>query len=793
MAAFNPTYYAHSLVGKPESEWQTLDDHLVRVAERCGAFAAVFGYRTWGYAIGLLHDVGKASDAFQRRLRHATAVVDHSTLGASIARALYSKSTQHGFPGALMAYAIAGHHGGMPNGISYSASSNRRPLESRLAELDSDASTTPTRAAIDALFSTGVLTAPRPESLELLRPLEHTTRGNAQSAKVANQLNALSLSTTARMLYSCLVDADYLDTERVMAPDVHTLRADACTSTLPELLAMLEEHLRKLAAAPESATPVNVARRLLADDCRNAAAAEPGLFTLTAPTGSGKTKSVVLFGLMHAIRHGMERIVFALPFTTLVEQTADVLRDIFGADNVLEHHSSYNFEAAEEKGRLRECLAVQNWDAPIVVTTNVQLFESLFANTPSKCRKVHNIANSVVVLDEAQTIPDGVLSATLAMIEELCIDFGASVVLSTATQPALEPIWPFGSKPREIVCHRDEIELAFADRVRYQIRGPIALQELVHELASAKQCLCVVGTTAKAREVYAELAGTLRASGEIAPDEVPSEYGLYHLSANMTPEHRSQLIGQIKSRLNRGDVCRVVSTQLIEAGVDVDFGIVYRELAGIDSLIQASGRCNREGRLHEPGEVHIFEIEEYTTRDAKATRTWLGRMRELARKHIRQTQERIDMDTACAFFAERYADTDLDTKGVYRTLTSASVIKSQGTNIDFETVANDYKIIDDATVPVFVPYGSRGRALYDELTSSASRGIPPAAFASKLQRSSVSVAPYLLDELRRCGCIDEATYAPLVVMQPSDGSRRYYSDEWGLAPPDEAPQDLLFV
>lgn len=759
MAAFNPTYYAHSLAGKPESEWQTLDDHLVRVAEQCGAFAAVFGYRTWGYAIGLLHDVGKASDAFQRRLRHATAVVDHSTLGASIARALYSKSTQHGFPGALMAYAIAGHHGGMPNGISYSASSNRRPLESRLAELGSDASTAPTRAAVDALISTGVLTAPRPESLELLRPLEHPTRGNAQSAKVANQLNALSLSTTARMLYSCLVDADYLDTERVMAPDVHTLRADTCTSTLPELLAMLEEHLRKLAAAPESATPVNVARRLLADDCRNAAAAEPGLFTLTAPTGSGKTKSVVLFGLMHAIRHGMQRIVFALPFTTLVEQTADVLRDIFGAHNVLEHHLNYDFEAAEEKGRLRERLAVQNWDAPIVVTTNVQLFESLFANTPSKCRKVHNIANSVVVLDEAQTIPDGVLSATLAMVEELCIDFGASVVLSTATQPALEPIWPFGSHPREIVCHHDEIESAFADRVRYQMRGTIALRE----------------------------------TGEMPLNARSSEHGVFHLSANMTPEHRSQLIEQIKSRLSRGDACRVVSTQLIEAGVDVDFGIVYRELAGIDSLIQASGRCNREGRLHEPGEVHIFEIEEHAARDAKATRTWLGKMRELARKHIRRAQGRIDMNTARAFFAERYADTDLDTKGVYRTLTSESAIRSQGTNIDFETVANDYKIIDDAAVPVFVPYGSRGRALYDELKSSAIHGIPPATFASKLQRSSVSVAPYLLDELRRCGCIDEATYTPLIVMQPSDGSRRYYSDEWGLAPPDEAPQDLLFV
>lgn len=759
MAAFNPTYYAHSLAGKPESEWQTLDDHLVRVAEQCGAFAAVFGYRTWGYAIGLLHDVGKASDAFQRRLRHATAVVDHSTLGASIARALYSKSTQHGFPGALMAYAIAGHHGGMPNGISYSASSNRRPLESRLAELGSDASTAPTRAAVDALISTGVLTAPRPESLELLRPLEHPTRGNAQSAKVANQLNALSLSTTARMLYSCLVDADYLDTERVMAPDVHTLRADTCTSTLPELLAMLEEHLRKLAAAPESATPVNVARRLLADDCRNAAAAEPGLFTLTAPTGSGKTKSVVLFGLMHAIRHGMQRIVFALPFTTLVEQTADVLRGIFGAGNVLEHHSNYDFEAAEEKGRLRERLAVQNWDAPIVVTTNVQLFESLFANTPSKCRKVHNIANSVVVLDEAQTIPDGVLSATLAMVEELCIDFGASVVLSTATQPALEPIWPFGSHPREIVCHHDEIESAFADRVRYQMRGTIALRE----------------------------------TGEMPLNARSSEHGVFHLSANMTPEHRSQLIEQIKSRLSRGDACRVVSTQLIEAGVDVDFGIVYRELAGIDSLIQASGRCNREGRLHEPGEVHIFEIEEHAARDAKATRTWLGKMRELARKHIRRAQGRIDMNTARAFFAERYADTDLDTKGVYRTLTSESAIRSQGTNIDFETVANDYKIIDDAAVPVFVPYGSRGRALYDELKSSAIHGIPPATFASKLQRSSVSVAPYLLDELRRCGCIDEATYTPLIVMQPSDGSRRYYSDEWGLAPPDEAPQDLLFV
>lgn len=793
MAAFNPTYYAHSLAGKPESEWQTLDDHLVRVAEQCGAFAAVFGYRTWGYAIGLLHDVGKASDAFQRRLRHATAVVDHSTLGASIARALYSRSTQRGFPGALMAYAIAGHHGGMPNGIAQSVGSHRRPLESRLAELDSDASTAPTRAAIDALFSTGVLTAPHPESLELLRPLEHPTRGNAQSAKVANQLNALSLNTTARMLYSCLVDADYLDTERVMAPDEQALRAETRTSSLHELLAMLEEHLHKLAASPESDTPVNAARRQLAADCRNAAAAEPGLFTLTAPTGSGKTKSVVLFGLMHAIRHGMQRIVFALPFTTLVEQTADVLRGIFGADNVLEHHSNYDFEAAEDKGRLRERLAVQNWDAPIVVTTNVQLFESLFANTPSKCRKVHNIANSVVVLDEAQTIPDGVLSASLAMIEELCIDFGASVVLSTATQPALEHIWPFGSKPHEIVRHRDEIESAFANRVDYVMRGSLPLQQLVSELASGEQCLCVVGTTAKAREVYTELATKLRASGEMTPDELPSESSLYHLSANMTPEHRSLLIEHIKARLNKGDVCRVVSTQLIEAGVDVDFGIVYRELAGIDSLIQASGRCNREGRAQNPGKVHVFEIEEHATRDARATRTWLGKMRELARKHLVRSSGRIDNDTAEAFFTERYADTNLDVKGVYREVTNASAISSRATNIDFETIANDYKIIDDRAMPVFVPYGSRGLALYDELQTGTSHGIPPAAFASKLQRSSVSVAPYLLDELRRCGCIDEVTYAPLIIMQPSDGSRRYYSDEWGLAPPDEAPQDLLFV
>lgn len=779
--------FAHSKEGCEPDEWQLLEDHLRNVADRAAEFAASFGYENWGRALGLLHDAGKVNLAFQRRLHGSGERVDHSAPGAWEAMHRY-RSQLEDANGCLLAFAIAGHHGGMPNGIR-AGFEGRTPLASRLSKEGVEKAA---REFMDYAARVG-LRLPESSALEPLPLEELAIAGETSDTALARGI--FSSSTCARMLFSCMVDADYLDTEWFMTPGAAAIRDGVARDGISELSRRLDRHMEAVQA---SAVPskVNEMRSEVLEACRSAAGWVPGIYTLTVPTGGGKTLASLSFALRHAMANGMSRVIYAIPYTSIVEQNAQVFRSALGDNNVLEHHSNYDFDVAtDEERKLSERLAIQNWNAPLVVTTNVQLFESLFSNKPSKCRKLHNIANSVIVLDEAQMLPDNLLTVTLAMLEELVADFNVTVLLCTATQPALEGYWPFGAHPREIVSFQDELSAVLGGRTKFAVEGKVGEKDLVDALVSSCQSLCIVGTKKKARAIFEDVAA--RADADDLEGAVAA--GVFHLSANMTPLHRSEVLAEVRRRLTEGERCIVISTQLIEAGVDVDFPVVYREMAGIDSLIQAAGRCNREGRLRE-GTVHVFEISDEVSLGLASERfdtSWLGQMKSLARQIIGDRGNTLDSSMSKEFFQARYrmaTKQGLDAKGLYADMTSTSLLASApvfGT-LDYESYAERYRIIEDASVPVFVPWGEKGEELLTALRDGCSRGVPASAFASKLQQSSISVARWRFAELEKLGVVDSKTYAPINVLALQHDCKETYSDVVGLLDPEEGkPMDLI--
>ena len=777
------TLYAHTKEGAEENEWQLLEEHLRNVADRAASFAAAFGYENWGRALGFLHDAGKVNPAFQRRLRGSGEHVDHSTPGAWEALSRY-RSELGDANGRLLAFALVGHHGGIPNGVH----GERTPLNSRLGK---DGVGGTARGFED--YATSIdISLPGDDSLEPI-PFERLAlRGERD---IAMSRGIFSTSVLVRMLFSCLVDADYLDTEQFVTPDVSMARKGLQRDSIATLSQKLDAYMESLQS---SVTPsrVNDMRTMVLKDCRSATKWAHGIYTLTVPTGGGKTLASLSFALRHAAANNMKRVIYAIPFTSIVEQNAQVFRSVLGDNNVLEHHSNYDFDAVDnDERKLAERLAVQNWDAPLVVTTNVQLLESLFSNKPSKCRKLHNIANSVIVLDEAQMLPDNLLKVSLAMFEELAADFNVTVVLCTATQPALEGLWPFGTSPREIASHQDELLSVFGHRARFMVEGSLKEGELVEALAASKRVLCVVGTKKKARVIFEDVVSRVREEEPCDCDNL----GVFHLSANMTPLHRSEILAEIRQRLTAEEQCIVISTQLIEAGVDVDFPAVYREMAGIDSLIQAAGRCNREGRLPE-GIVHVFEIsdeEDLGLSSKRLDRSWLGQMRGIARCIVEKHGNTLDLSMSKEFFESRYGaatDSGLDAEGLYAAMTSASLPFGNpifGT-LSFEDYADKYRIIEDVSVPVFIPWGEKGAELLDELRKACARGVPASAFISKLQRSSVGISPWRFTELEQSGAIDSTTYSPVNVLSLEHDWCQTYSNDIGLLETEEgSPMSLI--
>ena len=781
------TWYAHSPSDENPELWQPLDEHLRNVAETAGSFASEFGCEQWGFSIGLQHDIGKACDIFQERLKGSGKRVDHASPGAALAIEEYHDPNLNDLVGHTMALAIAGHHGGIPNYL-LQEKDGRSPLSERLAKVSSDQP-----GVLSERLGEMGLVVPALHDLEEQPAVRRLLDVQHSSSPQLLDFDRFGFSSTVfcRMLFSCLVDADYLDTERFLTPGAYEERCSGSYDSIATLEKRLDDYMAQLEGkAPD--TEVNRARASVLEDCRSKADSPQGLFTLTVPTGGGKTLASLAFALRHARINGARRVIFAIPYTSIVDQNAAVFRRVLGAENVLEHHSNYDFEAAGGKRGRYERLAVQNWDAPVIVTTNVQLLESLFSNRPGKCRKLHNIVGSVIVLDEAQTLPDDLLMPTLAMFEELCDRYRTSIVLCTATQPALRTHWPYGSQPAEIVTHRDGFETAFGHRVHFNMLGEVDEELLAERVGAERQALCIVDTKRKARTLFERVSELVSDNDGVGKTERQPD-GVFHLSANMTPLHRSAILDEIRRRLASGARCLVISTQLIEAGVDVDFPVVFREMAGVDSLFQAAGRCNREGR-RTAGEVWVFDLaDEQPSSKAPLGQAWIARMKEISRLLLKDPERPFDDRLVEDFFRERYLRAKLDAREVYKLLADSEIVRKMSLSTScLERVAKRYRIIDDSSIPIFVPWGEEGRRLFVRLQREVEHGTPPAAMTMALQRSSVSVRADLYDRLRRDGAIDSETYAPINVLL-EDGCRTFYSNEVGLLEPGKEELATLVV
>lgn len=571
----NNTYYAHTLEGCPVEEWQSLEEHLQNTAALCQRFAEQFNAGAWGELVGRFHDLGKGSREFQAYLRHDNGIKDefaphynsrwrrdHATFGA---RHLHNLSQQ---AGKLLAYCIAGHHGGLQN---WSNGTTDGGLRNRLAD----------KVIKEVLFAFE----------------QPTTISNQLPFQMGDQkLFGFQLQFFIRMLFSCLIDADRLDTERFCSPDKAVKRINELP--LQELHPVFWKNFDALrATAKEKAekSKVNEIREKVLADCRAAAQRQPSLFTLTVPTGGGKTLASLAFALEHAQRHEQfRRIIYVIPFTSIIEQNAKVFRDMLGNEAVLEHHSNFTPDKDDWKSEL----AAENWDAPVVVTTNVQFFDSFFACKTSPCRKLHNVAGSIIIFDEVQAIPVERLQPCLEVLRELTKNYGVTAVLCTATQPAIGKSDEFktGLALEQAEIIRDVPQLfKELQRTRMTWLGKQTQEEIAAKLRQEEQVLCVVSTRDQASTLFEQI-------------KEEKEDGTFHLSALMYPLHRSRVLQEIRERLRLSQPCRVISTQLIEAGVDVDFPVVYRSLAGMDSIAQAAGRCNREGLLA-IGEVFVYEPE----------------------------------------------------------------------------------------------------------------------------------------------------------------------------------------
>ncbi|MCX7698422.1 MAG: CRISPR-associated helicase Cas3' [Candidatus Goldbacteria bacterium] len=694
-------YYAHSLEGQKEEKWQILKDHLISVANLASKFAEKFKAADLGYLCGLLHDIGKYTKEFQEKLKGKKNIANHSIAGAKEAIKKYGNLW-----GKIIAYIIAGHHAGLADFIGTGDDSC---LNHRLQN----------EQIYDYSFYIYELNGLVKDSLSF-------PKLNVSDKKETD----FSCYVLIKILFSCLVDADYLDTERFCEPERYKKRLN--DYSLKELNEKLKNYLEKLKQNKEK-TKLNEERDKILENCLNKAEKQPGFFTLTVPTGGGKTLSSLAFAMKHAIKNKMERIIYVIPYTSIIEQNADVFRDIFGNEFVLEHHSNFEYEAKdndEDDLEYKLKLASENWDIPIVATTNVQFFESLFSNRSSSCRKLHNIIKSVIILDEAQMLPVEYMKPCLYMLAELIKNYGCSVVFCTATQPAIfeNPPENFkipnGINPNEIIQNPKELYTKLK-AVNINWLGDKNINELTEKLLEFNKVLCIVNTRRLARELYENI-------------KQRTKDGIYHLSAAMCPVHRSEKIAEIKESLKNSKKCIVVSTQLIEAGVDIDFPVVFREIAGIDSIAQAAGRCNRERKIKKGGDVYVFKMTDY-----KIPSGFLSRTAGVAKEVINTNEDGdlLGLENIKRYFEILYSreGEGLDGKNILQ-----SILDSRGKlEYPFKTIAENFKIIDDITYSIIVPYDKKCEQILEKIKFSPY----PASYIRDLQRYTVQVYKQDFDKL----------------------------------------------
>ncbi|HCY41925.1 MAG TPA: CRISPR-associated helicase/endonuclease Cas3 [Prolixibacteraceae bacterium] len=709
-------YIGHVRINASDNyEVQELQSHLEGTSQLAYYFASTFQNAEWGKLLGLWHDLGKYSDEFQEYIKVNSGYeeddqrrpkTDHTSAAAILAKELYPSLFWQ-----PIAYCIAGHHAGLHNWLPELCVSG--DLSDRLKKQE---------------FL---------DKIRLKIPNELLGKINL-NPPIGKPIDPKQMHLWVRMLFSCLVDADYLDTERFMNPESFERRGKY--NSLLELKGRFDIHIDEMVKnAP--ITTVNSIRSKILKDCIASGELSPGFFSITVPTGGGKTLSSMAWALVHALKYNKSRIIFAIPYTSIITQTAQIYRSIFGDDNVIEHHSNID----ENTNTQERKLAAENWDAPIVVTTNVQLFESLFANKTSRCRKLHNLVNSIIILDEAQMLPPEFLNPILTTLKGLVDNYSISVLFSTATQPALTG--KIGGKGqfafegiaansvREIV--QDVDELAF-DLKRVKIQVPENTNETIEwstiadELQQQEQVLCIVNTRNQCRELH-----------ELMPE------GTLHLSRLMCTAHIMDVIDEIKQSLKENKPVRVISTQLIEAGVDIDFPVVYRAIAGLDSIAQCAGRCNREGKLNKENKLGLMKV------FVPSKGTPIGLMRKGADTFKELMLNRSDNENALLepqafhnYFRLFYSKIDnFDKADIGDSLwKDAQYMKFQ-----FATAARDFRLIDDkGSKTILVEYKES-----NDLIQLLKRKGPEPWLMRKLQRYAVSINERDFIEIRKSGLIVE--------------------------------------
>lgn len=692
-------------------EIQTLDDHLKGTGELTERFTAKFSNAEWGKLLGLWHDLGKYSDEFQEYIKRNSGYeegeksgkTDHTSAAAILAKEIFPNQWPP------ISYCIAGHHAGLHNWLPDIGVSG--DLSDRLKKT---------------------------EFLEKIRTRisEKLLEKKKFELPCGNGIMPEHMNLWIRMLFSCLVDADYLDTERFMNPESFGLRQ--LYDSLPKLKRRFDMHMDKM-HANSAQTPVNNIRNKILTDCLASGQLEPGFFSITVPTGGGKTLSSMAWALVHALKFNKTRIVFAIPYTSIITQTAQIYRSIFGENNVVEHHSNLDESINTQERKL----AAENWDAPIIVTTNVQLFESLYSNRTSHCRKLHNLVNSIIILDEAQMLPSEFLRPVLSILKGLVENFGVSIMFSTATQPALTGrIGGKGQFAFEGIAHDSVREVVIDtpqlahDLKRVEIKLPENINEITewqsiaNELMYFEQVLCIVNTRKQCRALY-----------ELMPEDT------IHLSRLMCTAHIMDSIEEIKKRLKEKKPVRLISTQLIEAGVDIDFPVVYRAISGLDSIAQCAGRCNREGKLNQENRLGFMKV------FVPPQGTPIGLMRKGADTFkeliaTKQADSLLEPQTFFDYFRIFYSKIENFDKPDIESLLWKD---AQGMKFQFATAAREFRLIDDKNSQTIIVGYKDG----NDLIQLFKRKGPEPWLMRKLQRYAVSVNEHDFKEIKKAGLVIE--------------------------------------
>ena len=670
---------------REDGQEQSIQEHLEGTAALARAFSDAFGAGDFGELVGLAHDIGKYSDEFQRRIRSHGPKVDHASAGAF-------ECAKFGLP---PAFCVAGHHSGLPD------LGGRDDLEE------------------------GTLHGRYNRAKKGLIPDCQAWKTEIALPKPSNPFQdspgRLSVGFFTRMLFSCLVDADFLDTEQFMRPDI---KRDSPNSDMQTLCARLDQFIAPW-LNPQGM--LNKKRSEILQACIQQAPQKQGVFSLTVPTGGGKTVSSLAFALHHALANSLHRVIYVVPYTSIIEQTADVFRKILGSENILEHHSGVVFDDDEnpDNTATQMRLATENWDMPVIITTAVQFFESLYASRTSACRKLHNIAQSVVVFDEAQMLPTPYLRPCVFAIAELVRRYQVSAVLCTATQPSLNEL--FRSFCPEInireICPAALSHAEVFRRTTIRSAGLLRWEEIAEKMNQTNQILCIVNSRKAAQTVFSSL----------------SPEGRYHLSTLMTPYHRREKLNEIRALLQDGKPCKVVATSLIEAGVDIDFPEVLREEAGLDSIMQAAGRCNREGKRDPDNSVvTVFRPE-------TPAPSLFGTNIAAERTALRVSNDVFDETAIRTYFDELLAlkgDEALDQRQILRQMEKSFA---------FRTVAEQFRLIGDETKTVYIPFGDGAALLQQLLDGQTSRSL-----FRKLSLYGVDLYPRQIESMLNAGSIQPA-------------------------------------